>query len=331
MIVCLYGRPFAPFVEPIVRDICAAAAKLNGEIRPVTIEDASRLAHGLKSVTRLYVLPFDPPVSAAGVPVPDLVGELFPNAQPVVGFGTHELCWNKIATQERLLDRGVPVPDTLVTSAAEDVLEFVRTHEFAVLKEPRSCGGAGHLIVWLQDGALVGDAGSHRCVIELIAGGGARKLEGERLTYPPPFYLQRLIADIGPRGVTPPQVLRAYIVDREIVCWTERYRERYARPSDWIINHALGARYRFIQNISDEAKKIALRAADGVGAHICAVDLVRTARGGTYVLEVDTDGIHMFIDRSFKHVPEYRDFFDFDRFIAESLLKHEEAPARPGF
>jgi glutathione synthase/RimK-type ligase-like ATP-grasp enzyme len=282
-------------------------------------------------VSRLYVLPFDPPASHAGFAVPDLIAELFPNARPAVAFGTHELCWNKIATQERLLERGVPIPDTLVTTAAEDVIEFVRNHELAVLKENRSCGGSGHLIVWLEGDVLVGDSGSHRYVIELTEGGGTRKLEGERLTYPSPFYLQRLIADIDPHGVTPPQVLRAYVVDREIVCWTERYRERYARPADWIINHALGARYRFVQHISDETRKIALRAADVVGARICAVDLVRTARGGTYVLEVDTDGVHMFIDRSFKQVPEYRDFFDFDRYIAESLLRDEEPAPRPGF
>jgi glutathione synthase/RimK-type ligase-like ATP-grasp enzyme len=330
MIVCLYGRPFAPFVESVARDLRQAAIDLGGDIRPLTIEDACRLPRGLAGISRLYILPFDTPASHAHLSPQDLVAELFPNAQPVVNLGTHELCWNKITTQERLLDRGVPMPETLVTSDPADVVEFVRQHQFAVLKESQSCGGHGHLVVWFDGDVLAGDGGSHRYIVELT-GEGSRRINAEHLQYPAPFYLQRLIADIGPHGVTPAQVLRAYIVEREIVFWTERYRERYVRPSDWIINSALGARVRFVQTISDEAQKIALRAAEAVGARVCAVDLVRTARGGTYVLEVDTDGVHMFIDRSFKQVPEYRDFFDFDGYIARALVNETAAAERPGF
>lgn len=326
MIVCLYGRPYAPFVEPVVHDLIGAAAALGTEIRPLTIEDACRLPRAFESVRQVYVLPFDPPASKIGPnAAQDVVAEIFPNARPVVGFGQHELCWDKIATQERLRDRGVPIPDTLVTAFPEDVTEFVRTHEFAVLKQNRSCAGQGHFVVWFDDNQLVADGGSHRYVLDLVADGPAH-LHGDRLSYPAPFYLQRLIADIGPRSVTPPQVLRAYVVDREIVFWTERFRERYARPSDWIINRALGARYRFVQNVSDEAQKAALRAAEAVGARVCAVDLVRTARGGTYVLEVDCDGIHMFIDRGFKQAPEYRPFFDFDYYIARAIVGEAPPP-----
>ena len=40
---------------------------------------------------------------------------------------------------------------------------------------------------------------------------------------PPPFYLQRLVTDVGRGGVLKPaQILRAYIVDGQIVFWTER-------------------------------------------------------------------------------------------------------------
>lgn len=328
MIVCLYGRPYATYVEPVVRDLIEAAAEVGYDIRPVTIEDACRLPQPLESVTQLYVLPFDPPGDIEPAAAQTIIDEVFPNARPVVGLAAHELCWDKIASQERLVDRGVPVPDTLVTIAADEVLDFVRTHQFAVLKQNRSCAGQGHLVVWFDDNQLVADGGSHRYILDLVDSGPAH-LDGERLSYPAPYYLQRLIADIGPRGVTPPQVLRAYIVDREIVFWTERFRERYQRPSDWIINRALGARYRFVQTVSDEAQKAALRAADAVGARVCAVDLARTSRGGTYVLEVDCDGAHMFIDRSFKEVPDYRDFFDFDHYIARAIADNPP-PTRGG-
>jgi glutathione synthase/RimK-type ligase-like ATP-grasp enzyme len=274
----------------------------------------------------VYVLPFDPPKDHEGIRVEDIVAELFPNAVPVVAFAAHELSWNKMATQERLVQRGVPVPDTLISDSPADVIEFVRTHELAILKQAHSCGGQGHLVVWLEDDALVGDCGSHRYALDLVSG-GRRRLRNDRLSYPSPFYLQRLVSDVTPRGVVPGQILRAYVVNREIVAWTERFRDRYTRPSDWIISHAAGAKYRFIHTVSDEAKKAALRAAEAVGARICAVDMIRTVRGGIYVLEVDCDGVHMFIDRSFKEAPEYREFFNLDRYIAQALVHDQPPPA----
>jgi hypothetical protein len=317
MIACLYGRAFAPFIEPAVRDIVTAAAAVGATIRPLTIETAVADPMQRRDVHRLYVLPFDAPVGT-GAPAA-VVRELFPRSEIAVSFAVQDLCWDKIATEQRLLDRGVPVPDTLVCTEPAEVLDFVRRHGFAILKERYSCGGQGHVVVWFEDDQLVGDSGSHQCTMEL-ATSGQRQLRGRRLLYPAPFYVQRLVADIGPRGVTPGQVLRAYIVDNEIIFWTERYRNRYARPADWIINVGRGAKYRFLQELSTEAEKIALRTAEVIGFRIGVVDLIRTGSGGTYVLEADTDSHHMIIDRQFKSVPEYRDFFDLDRYIAEALL-----------
>lgn len=313
MIACLYGRDFAPFVEPVVRDLCTAAAAVGGEIQPLTIEAALHDPVRCADVHRLYVLPFDPPAPPAS-----WIRQLFPRAEVATSFAVQDLCWDKVATQERLLDRGVPVPETLVSTEPEHAHEFVRQHGFAILKERYSCAGHGHIVVWFEDEQLVGDCGSHRYTIELVSG-GERRLRGERLTYPAPFYLQRLVADIG-RGVTPGQLLRAYIVDNQIVFWSERYRDQYTRPSDWIVNVSSGAKYRFLFDLSTEITKIALRSAEVIGMRIGVVDIIRTISGGPYVLEVDTDGYHMIIDRQFKHIPEYRDFFNLDRYIAEALL-----------
>lgn len=324
MIACLYGRAFAPFVESVARDLSSAAALRAAAIQPITIEAA--IAHPARyaDVRRLYVLPFDAPPLAQPA---TLVRELFPRAELAVSFSVQDLCWDKLATQERLVDRGVPVPDTLVSSEPSQVIDFVRRHGFAILKERYSCGGHGHVVIWFEDDQLVGDSGSHRYRLELTSA-GPRQLRGQDLLYPAPFYVQRLVADVGPRGVTPGQVLRAYIVDNEIVFWTERYRDRYTRPADWIINVSRGAKYRFLQTLSEEVKKIALRSAEVVGFRIGVVDLIRTGSGGPYVLEVDTDSHHMIIDRQFKLVPEYRDFFDLDRYVADALLE-EPAPLRP--
>ena len=317
MIACLYGKPATPFVAPVLRDLCAAAAAAGGEIVPITIEAALRHPDRVADVRALYVLPFD-------LPAPDMVPatavrHLCPRAELVTSFAAQDLCFDKLATQERLLDRGLPLPETLVTHDPEEVRDFVRTHRYAVLKERHASAAQGHLVVWIEDSELMGDGGSHRCILELT-GGGRRELHGEHLSYPAPFYVQRLVADIGPQRVRPGQVLRAYVVDNEIPFWTERYRERYARPSDWLISAALGARYRFVLNVSEEARKLALRCAEVLGLRIAAVDLIRTGRGGPYVLDVDTDGRHMLIDRRFKAIPEYRAFFNLDHYVAQAIL-----------
>ena len=66
-------------------------------------------------------------------------------------------------------------------------------------------------------------------------------------------------------------------------------------------------------------------AAEVMGVRFGAVDLIRTGSEGPYVLEVDTDGEHMIIDRQFKQLPEFRSVFDFDHHIAETLV----APVEP--
>ncbi len=317
MIACLYGEPATPFVAPVLHDLCAAAAAAGGEIVPITIEAALRTPDRVADVRALYVLPFDLP--GPDMVPPAVVRRLCPRAELVTSFAAQDLCFDKLATLERLLDRGLPLPETLVTHDPDEVRHFVHLHRYAVMKEHHSSAGQGHLVLWIEDGELMGDSGSHRYVLALTAD-GRRALHGERLSYPAPFCVQRLVADIGPQRVRPGQVLRAYVVDSEIPFWTERYRDRYVRPSDWLISVARGARYRFVLNVSEEARKLALRSAEVLGLRIAVVDLIRTGGGGPYVLDVDTDGWHMMIDRQFKVIPEYRNFFDFDRYVAEAIL-----------
>lgn len=326
VIACLYGRAGLPFLEPTINDLVDAVAHLRGELIPIAIEDA--LAHPQRcgEVERIYVLPFDAP---AGYDPAILVRELFPRALPVISFAVQDLCWNKVLTQTRLLERGIPVPESLITSNSMELRSFVKRYGFAILKERSSCGGHGDLVVWLEDGELYGDSGSHRYRLAL-KDQGERRVNGETLTYPAPFYVQRLVGSVRTRRFEPGQQLRAYVVDNQVRFWAERYRERYTRPSDWMVHAAREARYRFLQTVSEETQKLALRAAEVVGARIAAVDIVRTGSQGSFVLEVDTDGHHMMIDRSFKRIPEYRDFFDLDHYIARALMRSEEPVRRAG-
>jgi glutathione synthase/RimK-type ligase-like ATP-grasp enzyme len=332
-IVCLYGASAAPFVEPVVADLRDAAARRRREIVPLTVEAALARPSRWREASRVYVLPFDPPPEhSAGSGA--LLRELFPQADLVNSPAVHELCWDKIATTERLLDRGVPMPATIITHQPEEARRFIAEHEHAVLKEPRSCGGHGHLVTFAgEHDTVVGEAFGRRYVLELESNGGERRLSDGVLSCPPPFYLQRLVADVGRSGaLRPAQIVRAYIVDGQPVFWTERYRPRFRRPSDFIINVAFGARYRFLPAVGDAARTLALRAAEVLDVRIGVVDLIRTGGEGPYVLEVDTDGCHMLIDRSFKGLPEFRSTYDLDDYIADALTAPERLTrrGRPG-
>jgi glutathione synthase/RimK-type ligase-like ATP-grasp enzyme len=331
-IACLYGRTAAAFVEPIVADIQRAGARRKQRIDALAIEDVVHDAARRSAVERLYVLPFDPPRDLpVELPVAGsaLVRALFPRATIANSTAVHDLCWDKIATARKLLDRGVPVPETLITNLPEEAAEFVREQGHAVLKEPRSCGGQGHWIVFPDDeGGIVAEARGRRCIIELEPAGIGRRLEHGILHVPPPFLLQRLMSNVGRGGLlVPAQILRAYLVDGQVMFWTERFRDRIRRPSDFVISVSQGAKYRFLRDVSEEAKKIALRAAEALDVRIGVVDLVH-AGDHTYVLELDTDGHQMFIDRSFKQIPDFRDIYDFDDYIAESLVTEPTPPPR---
>jgi hypothetical protein len=171
-----------------------------------------------------------------------------------------------------------------------------------------------------DEGTIAGEARGRRYVVELDPEATRRTLQDNILMCPPPFYLQRLITGVGRGGVLrPPQLLRAYIVDGRVVFWTERYRERFQRPSDFILNVSLGAKYRFLRGTSEEAQKLAARAAEVLDVRVGVVDIVRAGSDGPYVLEVDSDGYHMMIDRGFTQMPEFRVTHDFDRYVAEYL------------
>jgi hypothetical protein len=330
-IVCLYGATAAPFVEPVVADLRKAAAERRKEIVALSIERALAEPLRWRHASRVYVLPFDLPPDLPPE-LPSATGPLLRNLFPSADFpnppAVHEICWDKIATAERLLDRGVPMPATIITHQPEQARDFVLEHEHAVLKEPRSCGGHGHLVMFAgEQGTIAGESFGRRYVVEFEPFGTGRRLHDGVLTCRPPFYLQRLVASVGRNGaLRPAQIVRAYIVDGQLVFWTERYRPRLRRPSDFLINVTFGARYRLLPAVGDAARTLALRAAEVLDVRIGAVDLIRTGGEGPYVLEVDTDGQHMLIDRSFKALPEFRAAYDFDNYIAEALIAQPPEP-----
>ena len=319
----LYGEAFAPFLAPIIADLVRSGLDLGYSLQPIAAERVRAEPARCSRVDRLYILPFDTPADV-GTTARDFVRRNFPRAEVLNSMEVHELCWDKLRTDERMLARGVPVPESLFTDSADEVREFVAKHQYVILKERRSCGGQGHVILCDSDEVLVGEAGGHRFVVELGDDPGRpRRLRQGILDYPPPFFVQRLVGDPGARDVfRPGQILRAYVANQRVGFWTERYRDHYERPSDWIVNVGLGAKYRFVLETSAELRKLALRAADAVDMHVGVVDIVRSDEG-PFVLEADSDGRHMYIDRQFKLIPDYRDAFDLERMIVAALAQAE--------
>ena len=336
MIVSLYGKGCATFVEPALQDLRTAAASLNADVTAVTIERAlaERARDRTKwvGVRRVYVLPFDVPAARpldAPAAPRELIRWLFPGAEVLNSFDVHAICWDKPALAERWLHRGVRVPDGVFTNSVDEAIAFAQQHEHTILKAPHSCGGYDHYVVTTAADGLVAEARGQVYELELVAAGARAHIRNRQLVYPGPFYLQRLVGERGPRGVLrPAQLLRAYIVDGQLVCWTERYRRHVRQPSDWIIGAGTGGKYRFLFGVNEETRKLALRAAEVIGLRVGVVDLIRTGSDGTYVLAAYTDGHHMMIDRGFKLLPEFRNHFDFDRYIAEALVA-EPTPIAP--
>src|SRR5512143_753457 len=329
MLALLYGAAAEPWVGPIANDIQAAADARGGEIVRLTLETALRAHREWQSVRRLYVLPFDVPIDLPEelpLEAAQLVRALFPRAEVVNAMSPHALCWDKLAAAQRLHERGVAMPETLITMDPDEARDFIRRHEHAILKEPRACGGHGHVIVFAdRDGTIGGEVPGRRYVVEPVLSGVGRQLRHGVLSCPPPFCLQRLITDVGRGNVLrPAQILRAYVVDGQITFWSERRRDKIRRPADFIISAAFGARYHFVRAVSDAVETLARRAADALGLRIGAIDVIRTGDQGPFVLEADTDGQHLVIDRSFKQLPDYRDVFDLDRMIADVLLAADE-------
>ena len=325
MIAILYGAAAEPWVGPIAADIQRAADARGGEIVALTLETALRAHRQWASVRRLYLLPFDVPADLPEdlpLDAPLLIKALFPRAEVVNAMAPHALCWDKLATAQRLLERGVAMPETLITMDPEEARDFVRSHDQAILKEPRACGGHGHLVLFAdRDGTIAGEVPGRRYVVEPVLSGVGRQLRHGVLSCPPPFYLQRLVTDVGRGGVLrPAQILRAYVVDGQIAFWSERRRDKIRRPADFIISATFGARYHFVRAVSDAVETLARRAAEALGVRVGAVDVIRAGDQGPFVLEADTDGQHLVVDRSFKLLPDYRDVFDLDQMIADLLL-----------
>ncbi len=317
MIVCVYAKVVAPFVEPVIEDLAAAARARHADLAGVRLEDLARTSEVVGEVSTLYLLPQERPLDDESG---GLLESRFPHATIANPAPAHDLCRDRLAFCERMLERGIAIPETVVTESVEEAQDFIGRHEHAVMREMRSPGSRPAMVAFRDvDRNIVGETRGRRYVVELDDRVERCRLDHGVLSVPPPYLLQRLVTSIDRHGVlVPAQTLRAFVVGSEIPYWTEAYRDRVRRPADFVFSAGSGSR-RFVQVVGDEATKLARRVARAVGMRYGAVDLVR-ADSGYVALGAVTDGATQMIDRSFKALPEYRDAFNLDRHIAGALV-----------
>jgi len=169
---------------------------------------------------------------------------------------------------ERFAAAGVSVPRTLLLESVEVVHRLLETDHGVqwVLKWPTGCGAAGHRIL-----------GPETVIAE---------------DWPRPLVVQEFVR------LAVPEVYRLYVVAGETFGWNVRRFPPGSSVSPFVA-HARGARYEEAGPVPEEAEHQARLAMASVGildSFGCA-DLMRNERGEWLVLEVNTDGLSLHVDR----------------------------------
>jgi RimK family alpha-L-glutamate ligase len=162
---------------------------------------------------------------------------------------------DKFYTSALLRQAGVPTPETVVCERAADALDAVRAFGDAVIKPIFGSMGLGLV--------RVTDVEVARRVV--------RPLEQSRAV----FYVQRWVEHGG-------RDLRAFVVGGRVIGAIERL----APAGEWRTNVSLGGRAAAV-TLPDDWAALAVRAASVVGAEYAGVDLLPSANGAAFVLEVN--------------------------------------------
>jgi RimK family alpha-L-glutamate ligase len=166
-----------------------------------------------------------------------------------------ERCVDKFYTTALLHDAGLPTPDTVVCERADDAMAAVAAMRDVVIKP--LFGSLGHGMVRVSDPDV-----AFRVV---------RTLEQLRTV----FYVQRAI-DHGGCDV------RAFVIGGRIIGSIERR----ARDGDWRTNVSRGGETRPFE-LPPAWERLAVNAAQAVGADYAGVDLLSSRDGEVFVVEVN--------------------------------------------
>ncbi|WP_374306857.1 RimK family alpha-L-glutamate ligase [Methylocella sp.] len=251
------------------RDLCAAFARAGAKATPIRLAQCgldTRRPHGLAIPGFGAEIPDAAFVRAIGSGSFESVTLRLSALHALADLGVHvanpartiEICVDKAATSLRLRHAGIPTPPTFAAQSLEAARKIVR-RELAegplVLKPLFGAQGFGLKLIRSEDDLPA----LHE--VEYV------------------YYLQRFVE--GPNSVEGYCDMRFLVSNGELVAAMAR------RSAHWITNIKLGARPERLD--PDPAlERLALRAAEAVGAHFCGVDMILDAAGRPQALEVNS-------------------------------------------
>jgi ribosomal protein S6--L-glutamate ligase len=167
-----------------------------------------------------------------------------------------ECCVDKYLAATRMKMTGIPVPRTIVCEYAEDAMQAFEELGGDVVVKPLF-GSLGKGMIRVSDPDL-----AYRAFLSI-----------ERLNSV--LYLQEFIEHPG-------WDIRAFVVNDKVIAAMRRF-----SGDDWRANVALGAPAELYEP-SDEERRLAVQAAESVGAEVCGVDLLSGPNGKKYVIEANS-------------------------------------------
>lgn len=168
----------------------------------------------------------------------------------VNGFQTALTCGDKLLTSVALAQNNVPQPEIRVAFTEDSALEAIEEMGYPVVLKP-AIGSWGRLISKINDRDAAESVLEHKAVL----GTYSHSI----------FYVQKYVEKNG-------RDIRSFVVGDE--CIAAIYRD----SAHWITNTARGGRASNCP-LTDEIKKLSLRASQAVGGGVVAVDLFENSSG----------------------------------------------------
>ncbi len=171
---------------------------------------------------------------------------------------TIETCADKLLTTIALHGAGIPTPEVRVALEEESGIEAVEQIGYPAVLKP-TVGSWGRLVARVNDRDAAEAIIEHRTTLGSVQQGV--------------IYVQEHINKPG-------RDIRAFVVGNQVVAAIARASEH------WVTNTARGASASGL-TITDDLRDLGARAAQAVGADICAVDLLEDPERGLMVNEIN--------------------------------------------
>jgi len=169
-----------------------------------------------------------------------------------------EVCGNKFATTQALINEGVPTPRTMLAFTPESAIEAIETLGYPAVLKP-AVGSWGRLISKVNDREAAESILEHKAIL----GSYHHSI----------FYVQEYIDK-------PQRDIRTFVVGGETICGIYRTSEHRST------NTALGGRASNCP-ITPEIDELSLAAARAVGGGVVAIDILERRDGALLVNEVN--------------------------------------------